>query len=149
MDPFFIKIINDGMAKQLREVGATEVFVKRAVSTPASDLWMPSTADLVINHLVDEVTTRGFSDSGEGLNEFDARVRTITASHPFVQHLAATDPIRYASFEKSLRLAMRRRAPETELLEIVRGLANEAEIDRIPLGPAAGTTPLINHQEKM
>jgi hypothetical protein len=132
VDPFYLQHLNAEFTNRLVALRATEDFVKQAVTTSAKDLWMPDIATLRANHLISYAVTYGYSDSGERLREFDVSVLQVQAAYPFVSRLESVDPVQYAELDQSLRLAYRRLAPKADFQGLLRQVANEIEVKRLP-----------------
>jgi hypothetical protein len=90
-DPVYISLINDSVARRLRKAGASEAFITRALTTPASSVWFPSISVLIANHLVDAQSNgTGFTSSDPGDAATEKSQDPIPAS--LVDALKAIDP---------------------------------------------------------
>ena len=132
-DAFYLHAANDEVARRLRNLGVTDDFIERAMTTPASALWTPDPSDLVANHLVDEVTTSYFSDSGETLDRMAASARRQEAAYPFLALVSARDANRFLAFDHSLRLALRRSATAAELDQLIGEFEQRVKSDNLGL----------------
>jgi hypothetical protein len=132
-DPFYIARVNASYRQNLRTMGVSESFVRQATSAPASEVWIPEPAELLSNHVVDQVSDSGYAQSGETLAGLSPRAEGHEREFPFIRHLSLTDPRRFAPFDRSLRLALRRGADNFEIVRHASNLSAEIEAERLPL----------------
>jgi hypothetical protein len=130
-DAFYLHAANDEVAQRLRNLGVAETFIDRALTTPASALWTPDPAELVANHLVDEVSTDYFADSGEALDRMAVSALRQEAAYPFLAIFSAQDGRRFSSFDHSLRLSLRRSATAAELDRQIGEFEQSIKSDRL------------------
>jgi hypothetical protein len=131
MDPCFIERLNEDYQGDLRRAGASEEFVRQATASAATDLWMPDPVELTVNHLLDRVAAGGFAASGEPLTELAAPAARFEERYAFIQLVAHTDPVRFAQFDRAIRLALRHGALPLDLQQYTTDLAAEVEMSRL------------------
>lgn len=130
-DPIFVMLGNELYQKVLLRYGVSPALVARSTSTPARGLWMPDPQQLLAGHLVDRISSGGFSPSGESLAAFAPQAAAFEARYPFLAALRQVDPPRFEPLDRALRLGFRRGAPAAELNGYVADAAGAIERARL------------------
>ncbi|MFO0690013.1 MAG: hypothetical protein U0900_15050 [Myxococcota bacterium] len=132
-DPLYLDQMTTSMGDDLRDAGASESFVKRALSTPSQSMWFPMPHELLREGLVNQFTSDGMPPTGEPLLEFDGEIEKLLHSFPFLATLRRSDSARFEQFDRQARLRYRRSATDFEHDRAIVILANEIEVELVPI----------------
>jgi hypothetical protein len=121
-DSVYLREANQEVAGRLAKLGAPAKFIEKAVNTPATSLWTPDPAILLADHLIDAISRQGFADAGESLDLMAGAATLKESAYPFLKTFRHAEPAKFAAFDTSLRLALRRAAEDSELDAIIADL---------------------------
>ncbi|HEU5442463.1 MAG TPA: hypothetical protein VFU61_01475, partial [Steroidobacteraceae bacterium] len=130
-DPLVATLGNQLYQKVLLRYGVSPGLVAWSTSTPADGLWMPDPRQLVAGHLVDRISSDGFSPSGESLAGLAPQASRFEARYPFLEEFRRVDPAGFGRLDRAVRLAFRRGATTAELNRRAADAASRIESERL------------------
>jgi hypothetical protein len=130
-DPLVATLGNELYQKVLLRYGVSPGLVAWSTSTPADGLWMPDPRQLVAGHLVDRISSDGFSPSGESLAGLAPQASRFEARYPFLEEFRRVDPAGFGRLDRAVRLAFRRGATTAELNRRAADAASRIESERL------------------
>jgi len=98
-----INMVEESDAQFMRAMGISDAFVEKAFSTPSSDIWIPSVAELKNAHVINDVTTRFATPEDVRLPANLAE--QVLGANPF-KILQADDPGRFKMIADAMRAAI-------------------------------------------
>lgn len=98
-----INMVEESDAQFMRAMGISDAFVEKAFSTPSSDIWIPSVAELKNAHVINDVTTRFATPEDVRLPANLAE--QVLGANPF-KILQADDPGRFKTIADAMRTAI-------------------------------------------
>lgn len=98
-----INMVEESDAQFMRAMGISDAFVEKAFSTPSSDIWIPSVAELKNAHVINDVTTRFATPEDVKLPANLAE--QVLGANPF-KILQADDPGRFRTIADAMRTAI-------------------------------------------
>jgi hypothetical protein len=104
--------------------GVPAEFVKKALSTPNSDIWIPTTKELKAANIITD--TRGdFVMSGFGGETPEDRIDEFMAGDELFKAIESSDRERYRSFHSALAAQLERQATYDEFTELLEAQRSE------------------------
>jgi len=117
--------------------GLSEAFVSKALSTPASSMWLPTTKELLEARVVTAIVDEGdYANAGISGRRDSAAVEAAFASVPLIAVLKRADPATYRTVAHAFVSSMQNGIPANEMNVKVGQLLAAAILEKyVPHGP--------------